>query len=242
MALGHVHTEAFEWKEAEAELRRALALDPNRAEVAFRLGFMLLMSGRVRESIAPFEQAKAVDPLYSTPAVYLGFALALAGRTAEGVAEARRALDLDPTNEAVDNLYAGTLSIAGLHDEAVAFARKMVPITPNTRRLGFYGWVLGAGGARDDARAILRKIEALPVSTWGRYSSLTYLYIAVGDTARALDALEHAAERGGDLVLAQAISSPRFDAIRGSPRFAAAMRKFNLDLSRVAAKDGGRGR
>jgi serine/threonine-protein kinase len=242
MALGHVLTEAFEWKDAESELRRAMALDPNRAEVSFRLGFMLMTSGRVHESIVAFEKVKAVDPLYSVPAAYLAWALALAGRNAEGVAEARRALDLDPTNEAIDNVYANTLSVAGLHEEAVAFARKMVPLTTNPRRLGFYGWVLGAGGARDDARAILRHVEALPAGTWGRYSSLTYLYLAVGDTARALDALESAAARDGDLVLAQAISSPRFDAIRGNRRFAAAMRRFNLDLSRVTAPDGGRSR
>ena len=242
MALGHVHTEAFEWKEAEAELRRAMALDPNRAEVPFRLGFMLITSGRVRESITAFEQAKAADPLYSLPASYLAWSLALAGRNAEGVAEARRALDLDPTNEAIGNVYANTLNVAGFHDEAVAFARKAVLLTENPRRLGFYGWVLGAGGARADALAILRRVEALPPTTWGRYSSLTYLYLAVGDTTRALDALESAAARGGDLVLAQAISSPRFDAVRGNPRFATAMRRFNLDLSRVTAPDGGRSR
>lgn len=201
-----------------------------------------MTSGRVRESITAFEQAKAADPLYSVSTIYLAWSLALAGRNAEGVAEARRALDLDPTNEAISTVYAKTLSEAGFHDEAVAFARKMVPLTKDPRRLGAYGWVLGAGGARDDALAILRRIEALPPSTWGRYSSLTYLYLAVGDTTRALDALESAAERGGDLVLAQAISSPRFDEIRGNPRFAAAMRRFNLDLSRVTAPDGGRSR
>ena len=242
MALGHVHTEAFEWKDAESELRRAMALDPNRAEVPFRLGFMLMTSGRVHESIPAFEQAKAADPLYSVPAIYLAWALALVGRNAEGVAEARRALDLDPTNEAIGNVYANTLSAAGLLDESVAYARTMVPLTTNPRRLGFYGWVLGAGGAREEARAILRRVEALPPNTWGRYSSLTYLYLAVGDTAHALDALESAAARGGDLLLAQAISSPRFDDIRGNARFAAAMRRFNLDLSRVTAPDGGRSR
>jgi serine/threonine-protein kinase len=242
MALGHVLTEAFEWKKAESELRRAMALDPNRAEVPFRLGFMLLTSGRVQDAIAPFAQAAAADPFYSMPAVYLGFTLALAGRTTEGVAEARRAIELDPTNEAIGNLYSGTLSIAGVNDEALPFARKMVAITTNPRRMGFYGWVLGAGGAKAEAQEILNKVRALPPDTWGRYSSLTYLYVAVGDTAQALAMLDSASRRGGDLLLAQAISSPRFDALRSSPRFAEAMRRYNLDLSRVTAPDGGRSR
>jgi eukaryotic-like serine/threonine-protein kinase len=242
VALGHVHTEAFEWKEAETEFRRAVALDPNRAESVFRLGFMLMSSGRVKESVAAFEQAKADDPLYAVSAIYLGWAYALSGRKAEAAAEARRALDLDPTNEAIGNVYANTLNEVGATEEAVAFARKMVPVTPNPRRLGFYAWVLGAGGARDDALAILRRIQVLPATTWGRNSALTYCYLAVGDTARALDALERAAAKDGDLLLAQAISSPRFDAIRSSPRFAAAMRRFGLDLSVVTAPDGGRWR
>jgi serine/threonine-protein kinase len=242
LALGHVHTEAFEWNEAETELRRAVALDPNRAETAFRLGFMLMTAGRVRESVAPFEQAKADDPLYAVSAIYLAWAYALTGRKAEALAEARRALDLDPTNEAIGNVFANTLNEAGATEEAVAFARKIVPVTPNPRRLGFYAWVLGAGGARADAQAILQRVEALPATTWGRNSALTYCYLAVGDTARALDALERAAAKDGDLLLAQAISSPRFDPIRSSARFAAAMRRFNLDLARVTAPDGGRSR
>ncbi|MEP6621543.1 MAG: protein kinase [bacterium] len=242
LALGHVLTEAFEWKQAEAELRRAVALDPNRAEILFRLGFMLLTSGRVHESIAAFEQAKNADPLYSMPTVYLGFSLAIAGRKAEGVAEAQRAIDLDPTNEGIGNLYSATLSLAGRDTAAVAFARKMVRTTSNPRRIGFSGWVLGASGARRDVPPILRRIQALPPTTWGRYSSLAYLYLSLGDTAHALAAIDSASRNGGDLLLAQAISSPRFDPIRSSARFAEAMRRYNLDLARVTAPDGGRSR
>ena len=61
-----MRTEAFEWKEAEGELRQALALNPRNPEVLFRLGFMLFTSGRVHEALAQFEQAKALDPFYST--------------------------------------------------------------------------------------------------------------------------------------------------------------------------------
>ena len=242
LALGHVHTEAFEWKDAEAELRRAMALDPNRAEVPFRLGFMLLTSGRVQESIVAFERAKTLDPFYSMPAVYLAWSLALAGRDTEAEAEARRALDLDPTNEAIANIHGRVLSMAGNAEEAVAFARARIAVTTNVRRLAFHGSVLAVSGAADDARAILRRVESLPSGTWGRNSSLLYLYLALGDTARALDALERAAASDGDLVLAQAISMPLFDRIRANQRFAVAMRRFNLDVPRVTAPDGGRSR
>ena len=45
-----------------------------------------------------------------------------------------------------------------------------------------------------------------------------------------------------DLVLSQIVSSPHLDQIRQSPRFAAVMRRFKLDVARVTAPDGGRAR
>jgi serine/threonine-protein kinase len=241
-ALGHVHTEAFEWPEAEAELHRAMALGPSNAEIPFRLGFMLITSGRVHEAIAAFDQAKAIDPFYSVAAIYSAWSMALVDRDAEALAEARRALEVDPNNEAVNNIFGSILMETGHFDEAVAHARKMVPRTTDVRRLGFYGLILASSGAKDDARSLLRRIDALPDGTWGKFSSQSRINLALGDTNRALDAMERAAAGDGDLELAQIVSSPHLDPIRKSARFAAVMRRFNLDLSRVTAPDGGRSR
>ena len=118
----------------------------------------------------------------------------------------------------------------------------MVPRAANLRRVGYYGHVLGMAGERDDARRILRRVEATPASASGRNSALTYLNLGLGDTSRALDALERAAATDGDLVLSGMVSSSFFDVVRTSPRFAAAMRRFNLDVARLTAPDGGRSR
>jgi serine/threonine-protein kinase len=241
-ALGYVRAEAFEWQAAEAELRRALSLDPHRAESAFRLGFMLMMSGRVRESVMALEQAKASDPLYAVSAMYLAWGYAQTGRPAEAVAEARRGLELDPANEAVGNIYSATLLEAGLAAEALAFARQGAARSTYPHRRAFYGYVMAGAGARDEALAIVRDVEALPSQSWRRNSSLMHLYAALGDTARALDALERAAATDGDLLLAQPMRYRRYDALRGSARFVAAMRRYNLDVSGVTSPDGVRPR
>ncbi|MDB4881650.1 MAG: protein kinase [Gemmatimonadetes bacterium] len=241
-ALGHVHTEAFEWPAAEAELHRAMALGPSNAEIPFRFGFMLLTSGRVHEAVVAFDQSKAIDPFYSVAAIYSAWSLALAGRDAEALAEAHRALELDPNNEAVNNIFGSVLMETGHLDQAVAHARKMVPRTTDVRRLGFYALILAQSGAKDDARVLLRRIDAMPDGTWGKLSSQSRIYLALGDTARALAAMEGAAAGDGDLMLAQIVSSPHLDPIRRNARFAAVMRRFNLDLARVTAPDGGRSR
>jgi TolB-like protein/tetratricopeptide (TPR) repeat protein len=179
LALGHVHFEAFEWREAEAELRRAMALDPNNGEIAYRLGILLLTSGRVHESIDPLERARTADPLYALPREYLAWALVAAGRKEEALAEARRADEIDPTSEAGKAIHAYILLATGQRDEAVALARRMVPRAANLRRMGYYGQVLGLAGERDDARRILRGVEATPAGASGRSAALTYLNLAL---------------------------------------------------------------
>ncbi|HEU4723199.1 MAG TPA: protein kinase [Gemmatimonadaceae bacterium] len=241
-ALGHVHAESFEWSRADDELRRAASLGPNNAEIAFRQGFTLITSGRVRESIAAFERAQTVDPFYGMAAVYGGWAKALVGRREEAVADVRRALELEPENEAVNSIFSEVLQIAGHGDEAVAYARRKLRPSLTVRRQGQYGLVLGIGGARAEANALVRRVEAMPVGHPGRVTALYRLYLGLGDTTRALDALDRAAAGDGDLLLSLIVASQHIDQVRQSPRFAAAARRFNLDVERVTSRDGGRSR
>jgi predicted Zn-dependent protease len=168
--------------------------------------------------------------------------LAIVGRDSEAVAEARQGLELDPDNEAVNSIYGAVMMETSHFGEALAHARRMVPRTTDVRRLGFYGLILAKSGAPDEARALLRRIDAMPAGTWGKLSSESRINLALGDTARALDALEQAAAGDGDLTISQVISSEHFDPLRKSPRFAAVLRKFNLDVARLTAPDGGRSR
>ena len=92
-----VHFHSFEFAPAEAESRRALALDPNSAEAGYRLGSVLLTTGRAAESIPVLERAKAIDPLYSLVAAYLAYGYGLAGQFDAAIAEARRAIEIDST-------------------------------------------------------------------------------------------------------------------------------------------------
>ncbi|MGQ0537687.1 MAG: protein kinase domain-containing protein, partial [Gemmatimonadaceae bacterium] len=157
-ALGHVHTEAYEWEQAESKLRRAYSLAPNNSEIGFRLGFMYITSGRASLAIPMLEQVKRVDPFYSMPSMYLAWALGLTGRNSEAITEAKRALALDPANEALNNVYANTLLAAGAKDEAMTHARRLADVTTNVRRLGFYAAVIAQAGG--DVSSIARRIEA----------------------------------------------------------------------------------
>jgi hypothetical protein len=61
-----------------------------------------------------------------------------------------------------------------------------------------------------------------------------------GDTSGALAALEAAAAIDGDLVPSNILTNPWFDAIRTTPRFKAAMKRYNLENSPLVQANGGR--
>ena len=66
--------------------------------------------------------------------------------------------------------------------------------------------------------------------------------LALGDTSGALAALEAAAAGDGDLVAGNVLASPWYDAIRTTPRFRDAMRRYHLENSLPVQPRAGRGR
>ncbi len=240
VALGLAHLRAAEWPEAERALRRALALDPQVEDAHFRLAETLAQTGRVREALAPLAEATRLDPLYQTPISYTGLALAMLGRVEEARAAMRRALDLDPENLSTNAFYGYVLGYAGATDDAIAHARALVRRTDQPLRVGAAAWMLAYSGQRDEALSLQRRVEALPRGTPGRATGLMYVRVGLQDVAGALDALEEAAAEEPLIVLATLLNNLPWDPLRAEPRFAAVLRRLNLDVARLTRPDGGR--
>ncbi len=58
----HELFEARRWSEAESELRRALSIDPSRADWHFNLGVTLEAAGKPDQAVAAFRAASELDP------------------------------------------------------------------------------------------------------------------------------------------------------------------------------------
>ncbi|HEV8195187.1 MAG TPA: hypothetical protein VGP87_01000, partial [Gemmatimonadales bacterium] len=230
-----------DWNAAERELRKAIALDPNSPEAEYQLGFMLLTTGHIGDAVSELTRGKQIDPLYQLSAAYLGYALLLSGKPDQAVAEARRAVELDSTNPAALSLLGAAYRLTGRTADQMAVARRIVLVTDDPRRGGIAARFLARGGAPAEARAILARIEALPPSTPGRNAGMASIYLGLDDTARALSAMERAAAMpGGDLLFVTVPSDPVYDPVRSSPRFAAVLKRFNMNVDLLTAPGGGR--
>lgn len=98
----------------------------------------------------------------------------------------------------------------------------------NSRPRALLGMHLARLGHRDEARAILGELQLQSGTRYVPSLSLAVLHAALGENAKALDALEKAyAARDPQLVFLK--DDPRWSGLRKEPRFEALMRVMKLD-------------
>jgi serine/threonine-protein kinase len=237
VALGILALTQHRWSDAQRSLERATTLEPRLADAHFHLGRTLIYRGRLAEGVRAIELARSLEPFSPVYTVWLGHTLAWVGRREQALAEARRAWELDSNSTLVHNLG----SLAFFQQGETAWARRIAdrPAEAAFQR-GTLGYVLAGTGATAEARRLLRPILERQGRSWFDQINLALLNLGLGDTARALDAMERAVERGEPLAAFHALAAPIYDPVRASPRFAAVVRRAGLDPGVFTAPRGGR--
>ena len=233
-AMGLAHMLALRWREASEALARAVAVDAGFAPGQYFYGSYLMRVGRVGECEEPMRRGRIADPLSVPASQLLAYCLSLLGRYDESAAESRRAYDLDTAVAGPRGFGPLALLHAGRADEARAIAAR-VTVSPPVDGAGVAAYVLGSTGEYARASAMIRELEARQPNEWSVPMGLTYAYLGLGDTARALSALETAVRAGERPYIT--FADPMFDPVRRSPRFAAAVRRLGLDARLFGAQN-----
>ncbi len=184
---------------SEAELRRAIELDPGYAIAHHWYGTTLMERGRLADATRELHAAAALDPVSAATGGWLAEASYFAGRYRDAITYARRALDLDPHR-------AGALRRLGLAYELTGDVPRAIETFQRMRRSGPDGddapallaEAYARAGRRDAARAALR--DALK------------LHPRDGDTALAMLALGER-ERGLAILAAMRPDSSDYSAL-----------------------------
>jgi TolB-like protein len=220
VALARFLAEALEFVPASQEYEHALALAPGNSEVLSLYGMFAVLMGRTELGLAAIRRSVQLDPLNSGTHLSLGYALNVAGLYRESIAALRDAKTLNPNDGHVNAFLGFSYFYLGDYRNALAACDRAddgnKPICLAT--------VYAKIGRRVDAEATLAKLR-----TAGDDGSvgLTYVYVAWGDVARALDSLEMAMRhRDPDLVYVKADRG--FDPLRKEPRFQAIVRALKF--------------
>ena len=226
----------FDWARADEGYRRALELNPNSAitHYWYVLSYLSAM-GRHDEAIAHVRRATELDPLTAYMRSDLGWSYILARRYDEAIAECERALDIDPR---FYQAYWG-LGLAywqkGLFEKAVAAYERAVDLEPSDLWVkGDLALVYAAAGKRARAQQILEEFEEKAQREYVLALALALAHLAVGDldgTFAWLDKMYE--EHHPELIWMN--QQPRYDRLRGDPRWHELMRKIGFTEAQIDA-------
>jgi eukaryotic-like serine/threonine-protein kinase len=226
---GSLLNSAWRWREAEADFRHAIALDPTYATAHQWLGENLLVRGRVSEAVQALGRAAALDSL--SPIILASYAVAraTAGETEAAMRLGERAVALDPSLDAAQfllaavHLYArdpnGAISLL----EPAARGKGTPPII-----LGLLGYAYATAGKPAAARALLSRIDATDPAG-GNAAAIARVYLGLNDLDGSLTWLDSAADVRDPFFSNESMASPLFDPLRAKPRFVALLRRLGLD-------------
>jgi tetratricopeptide (TPR) repeat protein len=218
----------WDWPQAEAELRRAVALKPEDPNTHGWLAELLLLLRRFDEALAEAQRAYEIDPLSVEGNRKRALCELFSGDHEACIQSCRRVLELDPRH-ALAHFYLGLAQyFSGKLDDALKTVQGASgSLSYDPLLYSGLGYVLGRAGRVDEARKVLAEFQAgrtkgLPCS-W----LISVVHLGLGENDEALSALEQTVEEREGLAT-YANVFPMFEPVRSEPRFQALMRKMNL--------------
>jgi adenylate cyclase len=209
----------------EAELERALQLDPNSAPVNFFLALLPLFRGEVKEGLELVLKAEQLDPV--SPIIsYVATAAYLADdRLDDAIVEGQRTQQLDPHYFYLDSTLAAAYREKGNFAEAIALYTKAQEEThlPSSGLAITYART----GQQNEARKILDQLLQERRTRYVSAQIIAAIYVGLGDKEEAFRWLELAAtEHSG--ILQWIAFLPEFRPLRPDKRFPNLLRRIGV--------------
>lgn len=221
-ALGFVFMGNFNFKAAETELSRALAIDSRNLWALRGNAVLALALGRSERAIDLFRRATEIDPLAVDIWWWLGDALESAGQFEESAAAYHRMLEIRPTRYGGHDRLAAILLLEGKTQAALAEEQKEAPGEEQTAGLAIIYYALRQTKAAD---AALERLKAENGNDSPYDISTVYAFRNQKD--QAFKWLDRAyAQKDDSLWVIK--SDPLLKDLEGDPRYKVLLRKMNL--------------
>ena len=224
-ALGWVqYIVQWDWAGGEEEFQRAIQLNPNNSQAHINYATVLSIQGKYERSLQEGQLALRLDP--SSGDVYFNhvFHLYNARRYDEALSVAQKGVETEPDHPYWIWLIPRIYLAQSKFEDAIREQEKRTQ-GDALRRSMVLGYVYARTGRRREAETILNTLlqSAKPNNT-----AVAYIYIGLGEKARALDYLEKAYEQRDNIITHLKVE-PLFDTLRGEPRFQELQRRVHLE-------------
>jgi len=229
-SLGYVYNNLWQWKEAEDEFKRAIALNPNYPTAHHWYSLYLLDAGRVAEAKAEIKRAHELDPLSLIIGTTLTYAYLAEGDANFAAAQSKKVVDLDPSFPRGHEYLGLALLKDRRYPEAIAELEKAVELSGRERwPLRDLGYGYAISGKRAEADAVIKELVGKYEKGQAIGQDLAAVYAGLGDKDQAFAWLEKDFQTRSGL-LGWIRWTPAFESLRSDPRFTDLLRRMGFQL------------
>lgn len=214
----------WDWNGAAEDYKLALKLEPGNAAIIQSAGVLAGVLGNLDEAIILSRRALELNPLMSTPNYNLGMHLYYAHRWQEAKTAVRKALELNPLYPSA-HLLLGRIYLAELKPKE-AFSEIQNEPEINWRKFGLILVYHSLGKIKEEDEALTDFIREYQ-------NNSAYQIAEIYAFRKNIDSTFHWLERAyqqRDGGLGDMKGDPLLDNIQNDPRYAAFMKKMNLQI------------
>ena len=212
----------WDWKGAEQEARRAIALDPGMLEGHICYGHLLMAMARHDEAIVEGQKAIQLDPLSSASYSALGRFFHRAKRYEEALPYLLRAVQLEPRDSGANARLGDVYGQLGRYDEAIRSYENLRSISGNNSVVSvLIARIYALMGKKQEARLLIKGSKVQPIL-------IAAVHAALGERDEAFKVLERAVDRH-DSFLVYVKADPAFENMHSDPRWKALLHRMNFD-------------
>jgi tetratricopeptide (TPR) repeat protein len=224
-SLGHIRLHDWDWEGLDSEFQRAIELNPGYAIAYYYYSEYLMTTGKSEASIAMVKKVQEIDPVSPVLNATLPSQYYFARMYDPAIDYLRKAIEIDPSHFLLHLRLADVYLQKGMTKEAVEEKLKAAALSGRSAEtVAGLGQAYAAAGMTEQARSMLEELKQISKSRYVSPYSVSKIYTALGDNARAFQSLEQAyEERNVDMIELKA--DPVFDNIRSDPRFAELLHK-----------------
>jgi len=219
----------WDWTAAEAAMRRAIELDPRYALGQRRLGVVLSQMGRHEEARAVMHRARELDPLQPMQHALSSQVAFQARDYSAAVEHARQAVIID------SEFWIGYMQIAQAYEQLGKTATALEALNKagrfserNSKALSLKGYLLAKLGRAEEARDVLRMLEAVSRDRYVPPYAMALVHAGLGEREAVFDWLNKAYS-ARDVHLQFLPVDPKWDAYRADPRFEALLKRCGFN-------------
>jgi serine/threonine protein kinase/Flp pilus assembly protein TadD len=219
----------WDWAAAERSYKRAIELAPEYATGHQWYAEYLNTLGKFDEALAEARAAEELDALSWAMPTTLINVFYYARRFDEALEYHRRMNAMAPPGPSLGGIAdrARILEQGGHPEEAVEEYRRVMALDDEPRIRAGYACALALTGKRDEARAEILALEALPASAAVPPYAIAGAWAVFGDHDAAFAQLERGfAEHDRAMVWLRV--NPRLDSLRGDPRYASLVERMKF--------------